>query len=84
MKSYKALLTFIIITIAGIVYAGEDDLPLTKESAAKQVQNESGGKILSVDDKLEDGVQIFRIKVLHDDGKIKIYQINAATGKEIN
>jgi uncharacterized membrane protein YkoI len=79
MKPYKALLTLLVIVMTTTVNAS----PLTKESAAEQVQSESGGKILSVDDKQEDGQQIFRVKVLHDDGKIKIYQLDAATGKEI-
>jgi uncharacterized membrane protein YkoI len=82
MKLYKALLSTLLISIASIVYA-EQSLPLTKETAATQVQAESGGKVLSVDDKTEGSLQIFRIKVLHDDGKIKIYQLDAATGKKV-
>jgi uncharacterized membrane protein YkoI len=82
MKLYKALLSTFLISIASITYAGQS-LPLTKEAAATQVQTESGGKVLSVDDKTEGGQQIFRIKVLHDDGKIKIYQLDAATGKKV-
>jgi len=57
---------------------------LTKESAAQQVQNASGGKVLSVDEKQQNGQKRFRVKVLHDDGKVKIYQLDAATGKEIH
>ena len=36
-----------------------------------------------MDDKTEGSQQIFRIKVLHDDGKIQIYQLDAATGKKV-
>jgi len=79
MKLYQALLTICVLMIATPLYAKT----LTKTSAAQQVQKASGGKVLSVDDKRQGKQTIFRVKVLHDDGKIKIYQLDAATGKEI-
>ena len=58
-------------------------LPLTKESAAEHIQQQSGGKVLSVDPKQDGDKQLFRVKVLHDDGKIKVYQLDAETGREV-
>ncbi|MFW5426568.1 MAG: PepSY domain-containing protein [Methylophagaceae bacterium] len=55
-------------------------LPLTKQTAAEIIQLESSGKILSVDKDEADKKVIFLIKVLHDDGKIKIYKLDASTG----
>jgi uncharacterized membrane protein YkoI len=82
MKFYKALLPTLLLWIASITYAAQS-LPLTKETAATQVQTESGGKVLSVDKKTEGEQKLFRVKVLHDDGKIKIYKLDAATGKKV-
>jgi len=55
-------------------------LPLTKASAAELIRIESKGKILSVDKKEVQGKTLFRIKVLHDNGKIKIYRLDPLTG----
>ncbi len=60
----------------------EIQLPLTKESAAELVRMESQGKILSVEEKPHRGKFIFKIKVLHDDGKIKIYRLDPLTARE--
>jgi len=58
----------------------EIQLPLTKASAAELIRIESKGKILSVDKKQLKGKKIFRIKVLHNNGKIKIYRLDPITG----
>jgi uncharacterized membrane protein YkoI len=55
-------------------------LPLTKQSAAEIIQLEYKGKILSVDKGEANKKIIFLIKVLHDDGKVKIYKLDASTG----
>lgn len=57
----------------------EIQLPLTKESAAELIRMESKGKILSVDQALYQDNVIYKIKVLHDDGKIKIYRLDPKT-----
>jgi len=58
----------------------EIQLPLTKESAAELIRLESKGKVLSVDKAKFQGKVIFKIKVLHRDGKIKNYRLDPATG----
>jgi|GEM_PF-586642 len=60
----------------------EIQLPLTKRTAAELVRVESEGKVLSVDKVQHKGKSIFRVKVLHDDGKIKLYRIDPQTGYE--
>lgn len=54
-------------------------LPLTRESAAELIRMESQGKILSVEETPYRGNMIFKIKVLHDDGKINIYRLDPQT-----
>lgn len=59
----------------------EITLPLTKESAAELIRIETKGKVLSVDKKTYKSGHIFKIKVLHDDGTVKIYHLDATTGR---
>lgn len=58
----------------------EIQLPLTKQSAAELVRVESQGKVLSVDKVNYRGISVFKVKVLHDNGKIKFYRLNPDTG----
>jgi len=57
----------------------EISLPLTAESAAELVRYTSKGKILSVKEQQYKGRKIFKIKVLHNNGKIKNYRLDALT-----
>lgn len=59
----------------------EIKLPLTKESAAELIRVETQGKVLSVDKKPYKSGSIFNIKVLHDDGTVKIYRLDPITGR---
>jgi uncharacterized membrane protein YkoI len=58
----------------------EIQLPLTKQSAAELIRVESQGKVLSVNKNQYKGQSVFRIKVLHNDGKIKFYRLDPQTG----
>ena len=93
MNALRYLFTLFIFTLSVAVFAAHlpDDiepgdavndiqLPLTKESAAELVRIESKGKVLSVDKKSDNGKTIFRVKVLHDNGKIKVYRLDSNTG----
>jgi len=55
-------------------------LPLTKQSAAELIRVEYQGKVLSVNESQHKGRHVFRIKVLHDDGKVKYYKLDPQTG----
>jgi len=57
----------------------EIQLPLTKESAAELIRVESGGKILAVDEHKHKNKIIFKIKVLHSNGKVKYHYIDPMT-----
>ena len=88
----RYLLTYILLSLSTPLLANHlpDDiepgdgvneikLPLTKESAAELIRVESKGKILSVEEIPHKGKAILKIKVLHDDGKIKIYRLDPNT-----
>ncbi len=55
-------------------------LPLTQHTAAELAKIETGGKILSVEEEPRDGTVIFRVKVLHNNGKVKVHRFNRDTG----
>jgi len=93
MNALRYLFTLFIFTLSVTVFAAHfpDDiepgdavndiqLPLTNKSAAELVRVESKGKILSVDKKSTNGKVVFQVKVLHDDGKIKVYRLDPNTG----
>jgi len=83
MSSFKALfLTVLISASATTAVFASPTLPLTEKSAAELVQ-ETGAKVLSVESENKEGKDIFNVKALHDDGKVKIYHLDATTGKEV-
>jgi uncharacterized membrane protein YkoI len=55
-------------------------LPLTKHTAAELAKIETGGKILSVEEQPNGDQLIFRVKVLHDNGKVKVHRIDRDSG----
>lgn len=55
-------------------------LPLTKHTAAELAKIETNGKILSVDEQRHGDKVIFRVKVLHDNGKVKVHRFDRDTG----
>lgn len=55
-------------------------LPLTDKTAAELALVENGGKVLSVRSERYENHDIFRVKMLHDDGKVKTYRIDRETG----
>lgn len=59
-------------------------LPLTAHTAAELAQVETGGKILSVEEVEKKDRIIFRVKVLHANGKVKIHRFDGKTGHAIH
>lgn len=58
-------------------------LPLTPKTAAELAQVETGGQVLSVDQENYQNHIIFRVKVLHQDGKVKTYRLDRNTGSQM-
>ncbi|KKN69444.1 hypothetical protein LCGC14_0440810 [marine sediment metagenome] len=95
MVLLRSLLTIILLAISISSFAkrladdiepgdGVNDiqLPLTKESAAELIKMETKGKILSVEKTPYKESFIFKIKVLHDNGKIKVYRLDPFTAHQ--
>lgn len=61
----------------------EIQLPLTENTAAELAHIETGGQILSVHEERYFEHNVFRVKVLHNDGKVKTYRIELETGKRM-
>lgn len=62
-------------------YVNNIALPLTKETAAELAKTETGGRVLSVHKETQEKIDLFRIKVLHDNGTVRTYRIERDTGK---
>jgi hypothetical protein len=62
----------------------EIQLPLNKKSAAELVRLETQSKILSVDEEKYNGINIFKVKTLHKNGKVKNHLIDPHTGRAPN
>ena len=77
----------IIIFLVVLVFTGpshgkdNDKKILDANSAAELIKQRTNGKVLSVTPSRQNGQASFRVKVLHDDGKIKIYRLNASDNK---
>jgi len=80
----RYLITFIIFFISSSAFSEHLSdsilLPLSKESAAQLIKLESKGNILSIEEKKLNNKAVFQAKVLHDDGKMKMYLIDPGTG----
>lgn len=92
MNTLRYLVILFLISLASTVVANHlpDDiepgdavndiqLPLTKQSAAELARIQSGGKVLSVSQEQHDGHIIFVVKILHDNGKVKLYRLDKDT-----
>lgn len=58
-------------------------LPLTTHTAAELAKVETGGKILSVEEEYYGSKTIFRVKVLHNDGKVKNHRFDRDSGHSV-
>ncbi|PHS69479.1 MAG: hypothetical protein COB23_05860 [Methylophaga sp.] len=94
MKDIRYLFIILMMTLSTAVSANHlpDDiepgdvvndiqLPLTKKSAAELAHIETGGKVMSIEQKQKHGQVYFSAKVLHDNGKVKIYRYDRNSGQ---
>jgi uncharacterized membrane protein YkoI len=56
---------------------------LDRDGAAEIVRNKRAGRILEVKTKEQAGKEVHVIKVLTDDDRVKLYRVDAETGKII-
>ena len=53
---------------------------ISEDAAVAMVREQTDGKVVRVDRKLEDGSLVYRIRVLSPDGRLREYRVDAATG----
>lgn len=51
------------------------------EEAIQRVRQQSGGKVLRAETKRGKGRTVHRVRVLSDDGRVRTYEVDAATGR---
>ncbi|PHS30436.1 MAG: hypothetical protein COA95_09095 [Methylophaga sp.] len=82
MPTTHLILALMLFSLSSLSFASDHDiqLPLTKQSAAELIQLESHGKILSVEQSKTAEKTFFLIKVLYDNGEIRLHYLDASTG----
>lgn len=55
-------------------------LPLNRHTAAELAKVETQGQVLSVEEDKQNNRVIFRVKVLHKSGKVKVHRFDRNTG----
>jgi uncharacterized membrane protein YkoI len=53
---------------------------MSQDEAAARVREQTGGRVLDIRSRTEDGRPVYRVKVLLSDGRVRILTINAASG----
>lgn len=59
---------------------GGDNGGISLNQAVRQVQRETGGRVLSADTQRQGGRTVHRIKVLTPSGHVRVYNIDAQSG----
>ena len=75
MKITFLSLIFLGFVLGGPVWASE--VGLTLEEAVAKVQQETSGKVLSVQTLMQGKRKVYRIKVLTSDGQVRVVQVPA-------
>jgi uncharacterized membrane protein YkoI len=52
----------------------------SEDEAVAMVREQTDGKVLRVDRKIEGGLVVYRIRVLSPDGRLREFRVDAATG----
>lgn len=53
---------------------------ISEDAAVALVREQTDGKVVRVDRKLEGGSLVYRVRVLSPDGRLREYRVDAATG----
>ncbi len=53
---------------------------ISEDVAVAMVREQTDGKVLRVDRKIEGGAVVYRIRVLSPDGRLREFRVDAATG----
>lgn len=53
---------------------------ISEDAAVALVREQTDGKVVRVDRKMEGGALVYRVRVLSPDGRLREYRVDAATG----
>ncbi|AGG87679.1 PepSY domain-containing protein [Rhodanobacter denitrificans] len=76
-----ALLISLFVGVFGSALAQSAEATVTLDQAVLQVQQETGGKVLSAEQRGVGRRQEYRIKVLTPDGHVKVMVVSSESGK---
>lgn len=74
-STLRTLMLAVLLAAAPLAHA------IDRDQAAAQVQQQTGGRVLSVDSAERDGRKVFRVRVLTRSGEVRIVIVDARTGK---
>ena len=81
MIKYKSLLLAALMPLAGAMAVQSTTPTVTLDEAVLQVQQETGGKVLSAESRGVGRRMEYRIKVLTPDGHVKVMAISSEASK---
>ena len=73
----------LVVGLTGPAARAQEALVPTKvseDAAVAMVREQTDGKVVRVDRKLEGGASVYRIRVLSPDGRLREFRVDAATG----
>jgi hypothetical protein len=76
-----ALLISLVVGASGLAVAQSAESTVTLDQAVLQVQQETGGKVLSAEQRGVGRRQEYRIKVLTADGHVRVMVVSSESGK---
>jgi uncharacterized membrane protein YkoI len=83
-RAAGACLALLVVLSAGMPASLAQDSrpagPISQDVAVALVREQTDGKVVRVDRRLEGGNVVYRIRVLKPDGRVREYRVDAATG----
>jgi len=73
----------LVVGLAGTVARAQELLvrtEMSEDAAVAMVREQTEGKVVRVDRKVEGGAVVYRIRVLSPDGRVREFRVDAATG----
>lgn len=80
-KLVFALLVALLVAVPGVPMAQSARPTVTLDQAVRRVQQDTGGKVLSAEQRGVGRRQEYRIKVLTADGHVKVVVVSSESGK---
>ncbi len=77
------LALLLVIGLSGTAVGAQETLvraEMSEDAAVAMVREQTAGKVVRVDRKVEGGALFYRIRVLSPDGRLREFRVNAATG----